>query len=170
MGVDGRLFERQRELPLDVRVIEWIAPRGEERFCDYAKRMAEQIDASAPFYLGGVSLGGMTAVEMARHVRPRALFLISSCCGPAGMPAWYRMPGWATCRLPPAVSRVLGAIGVLSPWPFGPMAWDVRRAMLRMVWESPPERVAWQMRAILGWEAPAPCHVPVFQIHGRHDR
>jgi pimeloyl-ACP methyl ester carboxylesterase len=50
------------------------------------------------------------------------------------------------------------------------MRWEVRRALLRMVWESPPDRLAWQMRAVLGWSAPPPCDVPVFQIHGRHDR
>lgn len=170
MGVDGRLFERQRAMPLDVRVIEWIEPAGDERFSDYARRLADGIDASEPFYLGGVSLGGMAALEVARHVRPRALFLISSCCGPTGIPEWYRIPGQIACRLPPRVSRLMAALGVILPWPFGPMSWAVRRSLLRMVWEAPPERVAWQMRAILAWEAPAACGVPVFQIHGRHDR
>jgi hypothetical protein len=49
MGVDGRLFERQRGLPLDVRVIEWIEPRGEEGFSEYAQQMAEGIDTTEPF-------------------------------------------------------------------------------------------------------------------------
>jgi pimeloyl-ACP methyl ester carboxylesterase len=151
-------------------MIEWIEPRGNERFCDYARRMAASIDASVPFYLGGVSLGGMAAVEIARHVQPRAIFLIASCRAPSGIPAWYRIPGEIGCRLPLRVSRLLAAIGVVSPWPFGPMNLGVRRLLLRMVWEAPPARVAWQMKSIVGWEAPAPCDVPVFQIHGRHDR
>ena len=170
MGVDGRLFDRQRSLALDVRVIEWPTPQREETFSQYVARMTEGVDASAPFYLGGVSLGGMAAIEMTRRLRPRGVFLISSCCSPAGIPAWYWTPGMLACRLPAPVSRLLATAGMMSPWPFGPMSWDARRLMLRMVWESPPATVAWQMRAVLRWTAPPPCETPIFQIHGRHDR
>ena len=86
LGTDERLFERQRSAFPDLWVPPWILVRGNEGLADYAARMAGVIanKQTEPFVLGGVSLGGMLAYEIARHVKPQAVVLIASCRTPLG--------------------------------------------------------------------------------------
>lgn len=114
LGADRRLFDAQRACTAPIEVIEWIEPHREESLADYAKRLAATIDTSSPFLLGGASFGGMVALEMARHVRPRAVVLIGSCRSPRTLP-WFYRPLAALAPLMPIaalgglLARVFGA-------------------------------------------------------------
>ncbi len=46
-----------------------------------------------PIVLGGVSLGGMLAFEIARHVKPQAVVLIASCRTRQGIRGFFRAAG-----------------------------------------------------------------------------
>src|SRR5213076_2537842 len=78
LGADGRLFEPQREAFPHLKVPQWLEPRLRESLSEYGRRMAEGVveEPGVPVYLGGASFGGAVALEVARHVRPRAVFLI----------------------------------------------------------------------------------------------
>ncbi|MBL4744861.1 MAG: alpha/beta hydrolase [Flavobacteriaceae bacterium] len=61
-----------------VFTIDWIVPLSqEETIEDYAKRMCAFITHENPVLLG-VSFGGIMIQEMSKHLKTRALFLISS--------------------------------------------------------------------------------------------
>jgi hypothetical protein len=86
LGVDQRLF-MNLDLPgHEVQYLHWIAPEKNESLQQYALRLAKQIDASQPFALGGVSYGGMCAVEIAKVLKPQKLILISSAKGYGELP------------------------------------------------------------------------------------
>ena len=70
MGADERMFEEQRAAFPGLIVPPWLPARKRESLRDYAARMAETIRVERPFYLGGVSMGGMVALEMARYLKP----------------------------------------------------------------------------------------------------
>lgn len=63
----------------DLYVPDWLPVERDETLPHYAARMAETIpDSGGPLVLGGHSFGGMLAQEVARLVKPRILFLIST--------------------------------------------------------------------------------------------
>jgi len=63
LGADARLFDPQRAVFPEIEVPPWLPYREEESLADYARRMAATVTLSANMYLGGVSFGGMVALE-----------------------------------------------------------------------------------------------------------
>ena len=78
LGADERLFNAQRAAFPGLVTPRWIAPWPREGLAEYAERFAAEIPISRPLVLGGCSLGGMVAYEMAHVLRPDALVLIAS--------------------------------------------------------------------------------------------
>ncbi len=78
LGTTKELF---RELNIDgaeIVVLDWVTTAGNDSMKDYASRFAEKIDITKPFYLMGVSLGGMICSELSEIIKPEKTFLISS--------------------------------------------------------------------------------------------
>jgi pimeloyl-ACP methyl ester carboxylesterase len=170
LGADWRLLKRQQAMAAEVEVPKWIEPHEKESLSAYAKRLAERIDARGRFFLGGVSLGGMLAVEMAKWLRPAGVFVISSCRRAASLPELYRTLVQGTQWVPPTFLQV----GALHPpfleLMFGPLNEEAEATLLEMVSDSKPEFIHWGLGAIFGWEGKGKIDVPVFQIHGGMDR
>lgn len=171
IGADRRLFEAQRSFAVEVEVLEWIAPAApDEPLVEYAKRLAATIDTARPFVIGGVSFGGMMALELARLVRPRAVILIGSCRSPALLPRHYRLLAMLAQYLPAAAfrSRLSRSRSVASR--FGLRTREQRQLFADMLRATPPSFVKWACRAIFGWAGAAALDVPIHQIHGARDR
>lgn len=63
----------------DCEVLEFIPTESaEETIEDYAERLSEKINDSAPFSILGTSFGGILAVEISKHIQPDSLVFISS--------------------------------------------------------------------------------------------
>ncbi len=78
LGTTKELF-RYLELPgCELIVMEWPETKGLD-LQSYAKEFVKQIDTSMPFYLMGVSFGGMICSELSHQVKAQGIFLISSC-------------------------------------------------------------------------------------------
>ena len=77
LGADARVFNY---LSLDIEIIplEWITPISDESIEHYAERLSDKINKEEPFYLLGVSFGGIVATEISKITRPIATILISS--------------------------------------------------------------------------------------------
>lgn len=91
LGADETIFE-YLDLQCEKVCISWIPSRKWETMTEYATRLCEQIDASVPFVLIGVSFGGMLAIEMTKLVNPLATILITSVARRSELPIWIR---WA---------------------------------------------------------------------------
>src|SRR5947209_3760184 len=84
MGADERLLHRQRAAFPSLHVPAWVEPESpHEALAHYAERLAATVRVGGPIVLGGVSLGGMLALEMAKHLRTEMLLLIAACHGPS---------------------------------------------------------------------------------------
>lgn len=149
----------------------WIEPRRRESLPEYAARLAETVEVrpGVPLVLGGVSLGGMVAYEMARYLHPAGLALIGTCRTRQGLdrfrplaPLARRLPGAAF-----ALARWLApaAVRVASDWPP-----EVQTLCVDMFRRADPAFMRWALGAIFDWQPSPPPDVPTFQIHGRHDR
>src|SRR6185503_21033432 len=77
LGADAALFEPQRAAFPGLEVPPWLDPHPGETLPAFAARMADRVGPTGPLVLGGVSFGGMVALEMARLVQPRAVVLVA---------------------------------------------------------------------------------------------
>jgi hypothetical protein len=61
-----------------VSSLKWIDPLDNENISAYAHRMCGQVNTFIPFILIGVSLGGIMSIEIAKHIQPERIIIISS--------------------------------------------------------------------------------------------
>lgn len=178
LGADPRMFDQQRRrFGDDLECPDWLTPDPGEAFDDYARRWARQLqsqpDDTRPLFLGGVSFGGMVAMQMARHLPAKAVILIGSCRSTAAKP-----PRWQIARrignlIPQRLlgRRVLAAAALwvaLLDRLDGPH----RKLLMTMAADSDPQRIRWSADACADWlfdEHNEPGFPPVYQIHGRRD-
>ena len=170
LGTDERLFEPQREAFPDLWVPPWLLPHDKESLADYAARMAEVISAREPFVLGGVSLGGMIAYEIARHIKPRAVILISSCRKRQGIRGFFRTTGHLWPAIPSSAFKIAKILSLPALRMFGKLTPVQRQACAKMFSEMDSRFMHWAVWAILNWN-PVPLEqTPVYQIHGAWDQ
>lgn len=77
-GSDGRIFGKLKLENCDTTILGFMVPEKHETLPEYAKRLSAKIDTTRPFYIIGVSFGGMCAVEIAKLLHPVKVILISS--------------------------------------------------------------------------------------------
>lgn len=89
-GSDERIFKNLQFDPAwDTIHIHYITPLENETMHQYAVRLSAQVDTTSPFYIVGVSLGGMIAAEMTDIIHPQKVILISSAASAEEIPAMY---------------------------------------------------------------------------------
>jgi len=169
IGADARLFDAQRQAFPALEVPRWLAPSDQESLASFGSRMAAGTSASPDLYLGGVSFGGMVALEMARQLRPRAVFLIGSCSSPDQMPTYARFLGRALRIFPARVSKAPAKMRPLLRLKFGVVSSEHEELLFQMLLDTPVSFLKWGCRAILDWKPAGPPPVPVWRIHGAAD-
>ncbi|WP_093825084.1 alpha/beta fold hydrolase [Spirosoma endophyticum] len=92
LGADKRIFQKL-VLPtfFEPVYIELLTPHQNESLPNYAGRMALSIDSIQPFYIVGISFGGMLATEIAKLIRPQKTILISSVSTSNQLPWYYHL-------------------------------------------------------------------------------
>jgi len=170
LGTDHRLFVAQRAAGLVFTVPAWIEPRRDETLASYGQRMALTIDTSEPFVLGGVSLGGMVALEMAKHVRPQAVLMIAATRSCEALPRWMRVLSAAVSLLPaksykPIVASAIGLTLRHEKINSG------MYALLHDMYVAADARFfKWAGCAAARWRFEGEPLAPVYVIHGSDDR
>jgi pimeloyl-ACP methyl ester carboxylesterase len=170
LGADARLFAPQDRLNASIEVVKWISPHPRESFAGYGRRIAQSIRSTRPFYVGGVSLGGMIALEVARHVDPVAVILIASCRSCAALPGWGRAGRFVVRLVPASVQKWanlhtpggLRALGACKP--------DDRALIRQMIRDTPAAFLKWGLYEALCWPGVDELNAPVYHIHGERDR
>lgn len=199
LGANRLLFEPQRHhFDQDLFLPDWIPPlfikiEGRkpvpEALTDYARRLAERWketvlakpEVRRAYWLGGVSFGGMIALEAASYLveeglPPKGLFLIASARSSGAMPGGIRLGLKFLQMLGPKNAAKL------RPWIRGRV---IKREGLnelderlfhRMADSVDIELVLWGASAVLGWSGDessakelAAKGVRIHQIHGDKD-
>ena len=172
LGADPRLYGAQRVAVPGVETPAWIEPRLRETLGDYARRWADRLDLREPAVLGGVSMGGMVALEMARHVGPeraRAVVLIGSCRHPSAANVLLRMSERVSRVVPDVVIGQGRRLGPVFLGRGGTIPAADRALLARMACELPVSFIRWAARAVVEWEGCGDPGVPVHHIHGDQD-
>lgn len=165
LGGDSRLFGPQRAAFPELVVPSWIEPERNEPLAEYAARFAKVVDPGRACFVGGVSFGGVVALEVASHLATRECYLFGSIRDPKEIPTRLRffrsisnlvmVPKW----LSPLALRCGGRW--LNP--------SVRGA-LHQFKDADDRFLRWAAKAILTWVPSAGIdRVRVVQIHGDRD-
>jgi pimeloyl-ACP methyl ester carboxylesterase len=170
MGTNGLIFQLQKQAFPQLVVPPWIMPERHESLADYAVRFAASLDIREPCVLGGLSFGGLVALELTKHLPARGCILISSLRGRRDLPYWASLGSPIAPFLPTRVDRWVAAIGRMlqvCPGPILPREWQTRIGYLA---KTQAPLLGWACRAVTSWRADAtawPC--PVYQLHGARD-
>ena len=169
LGADERLFTYQRERFPHLEIPPWLPPERNETLPSYARRMASGLNVEAPVFLGGASFGGMLALEMAKLIPVKAIFLISSAFSGREVNRLLRLIYPAARHMPVAlVPPAFRSATILSP-EMRSMERDKKALLRRMFNEAPPEFVRWASCALMHWEFRNQTGIPVYRIHGERD-
>ncbi|HKG08557.1 MAG TPA: alpha/beta hydrolase [Pedobacter sp.] len=169
LGADRRAFIKLK-FPSEFELIhlDWIAPLKAEPLEAYASRMALNIDDTTPFYLVGLSFGGMLATEIAKKMKPVHTFLISSTPAFKQLPWYYRMAGAVSLQkmIPRSLLKTGNAIGLKF---LGAKTHDEKELLKKLVADSDPFFIKWALTCILNWRnAERPGNTT--HIHGTADK
>lgn len=168
LGADSRAFKKL-VFPPDFKLVhlDWIPAQPNESLENYAAKLALNIDTSVPFYLIGLSFGGMLATEIAKKLNPVHTFLISSTPTFKELPWYYRMAG--TLRLQKLIPVSFFKKGNNMGLKFlGAKTMDERILLKQLVIDSDPYFMKWALTCILNWrniERP----LNLTHIHGTAD-
>jgi pimeloyl-ACP methyl ester carboxylesterase len=170
LGADPRLLEPQRRAFPSMVVPEWVPPDPGDTLPQYAARLARTLDLQDGLYLGGVSLGGMLALELARLVKPRAVFLVASCSTGLAVASGLRLLGRTAPFFPSRLLRPRRELAPLVRHMLGCRAPEHVELVFAMRAAIPISFIRWGVTAILRWRGERPPGVPVHHIHGTLDR
>ena len=157
MGVDGRLFEPQRALPVPFSVPPWPKVGRDDSLEAFAERFAAEVGPCDA--IGGVSFGGMMAQAMAERVGARVVI------GIATARSGRQIPG--AIRFAKAVAELIAgpASGIEL---LGALPERFRARVKEMVLAANLDVVREGSRMLLAWKgSKPPC--PVRLIHGDRD-
>lgn len=188
LGADGDLFTAQREAFGDaVTTPDWIDAKADnENLASYAERWAQMINAEVatypadrPWFLGGMSMGGMIALEMVPFLdrKPAAVFMIASCRSTPALPRLIKIGA--------AMTNKVNAKNVARAVKLGAIPFGIRdgqddtgyKLLQKMANHADPDRLKWAIGATAEWTYAGPPETlpsgeafpPIFQVHGRHD-
>jgi pimeloyl-ACP methyl ester carboxylesterase len=169
LGADHRAFEKlQFPDGYELVHIPWIDALPGESLQGYARRMAGAISKEEPFVLGGLSFGGMVAVEICKFLRPEKLILFSTVASNESLPWYYRLAGRARLYklLPQNPPRPFMPFLF---WFFGPLNKSGRDVLRYFASLIKPNFLKWALTQISTWQnTERPCDV--ISIHGEKDR
>lgn len=170
MAADAEVFAPQAVAFPGLIVPEWIEPRWDEGLKEYCQRLATTIEIAPNAVLGGASFGGMVALEISAHLRPKTVVLIGSIRSPDELPLWIRglrplapLIRWAPVQLGQLAIKPLGWRGFKKRFPhLAGVARQVGRADSRLL--------RWSLRELLRWQGVPEVDCQVLRIHGDRDR
>jgi pimeloyl-ACP methyl ester carboxylesterase len=167
LGADRRIFHHV-QLPQGFEMVhlDWIKPLPGESLHSYALRLAEGIDTNEPFALAGLSMGGMIAVEIARHHKPALTILLSSIPCSGHLPFYYRLAGKLQLHKLVPISFFKSASFLKR---FFTTETNADKLLIRrLIQETDNHFIRWAIGAILGWDC-STCPSPYVHIHGKRD-
>lgn len=165
LGGGPSLFDSQRSSFPELLTPGWIRPEKNEPLVDYAARFARAIDPGRACFLGGVSFGGVVALEVATHLSSMECFLIGSIRSPQQIPKRLRIfqPVTNLVMIPKWLSPAVMTCG-------GRWMTPKVRGCLRQLIDCDDYFLRWAARAILNWTpSPGVAQISIVQIHGDCD-
>jgi pimeloyl-ACP methyl ester carboxylesterase len=169
LGADRRAFQKLVLPPhWQVHHIEWIPPQKNESLDHYAGRLCQVIDTTKPFFLVGLSFGGMIAAAMNNYLHPEKTVIISSISTAGELPWYFTFAGITRLyRLIPL--SLLRDPNKMINWLFGAKSPAEKKLLAAIITTTDPGFIRWSLGAILRWKNRKRPE-GLIHIHGSRDR
>lgn len=168
LATTGELFQLIKLDNAKIVTLEWPRLNDGETMASYAEKFAAKIDTSKPFYLLGVSFGGMLCAEISLLLKPQKTFLISSCKCVNEIPDTIRV--FETIPLHHILSEaVLKELTLNSRLLLG-FEKKFMPEFERMVNSMQPNYFRRSIDCIVNWKAENCLRDDIIHIHGDDDR
>jgi pimeloyl-ACP methyl ester carboxylesterase len=156
MGADGRMYgPAWRTLP-EARFPDWPEYRGETTYEQVADRVIAESRITPRDTVGGSSLGGMVALEIARRLDCRVVVLIGSAMDATEVNPLLRRLAPLASVTPLRLAQVISGRGAA--------------AQLSMFSDADPEFIGAMCRALTHWRGSGGNADRLVRIHGANDR
>ncbi len=169
-GSDCRIFSKLRidTAQYNLICLEYDAPRSDESMKHFSMRISKAIDTTTQFILIGVSLGGMISTEIAHHLHPEKVILISSAKTRKELPKRYLIQRYIQpYHIIP--KRVIKAGAILLQPIIEPDRRKEKKIFVDMLKSKHPNYFKETVRIILEWERQQNNAENIIHIHGDND-
>jgi pimeloyl-ACP methyl ester carboxylesterase len=171
LGVNEKLFEPQQPILAKIIVPPWPTPRVDESLESYVHRIVASLPPlPKDYWIGGVSFGGIIALEAAKLLNPRGVFVIASSVH------WHELS--FTSRILARIAPYLPPFLVAAMLKIAPMLMRIagrpdrreRELLLDLLRHSDIPLTRWGPTHISGYEFSNDLKCPIYRIHGADDR
>jgi pimeloyl-ACP methyl ester carboxylesterase len=136
----------------------------------YAWRITREIEPRENLWIGGMSFGGMLALEAARYLKPRGVFLIASTKRGAAHALLFQWLAQFTSSISTRTIRKLLYLAPLLVRIVGRPNRMQRKLLLELVEDAHLTVTRWGARAAMNYVYTGGLSCPIYQIHGEIDR
>lgn len=156
MGANPSYYDSLRkEINFEINFISWPTYKGEKTFSAMAKRIIDENSIKDGDIVSGSSLGGIVALEMARHIKPRAIVLMGSAVSRSEVRR---------------ILALLAPLAVITPVSLiQRLAGKYENIVTRMFAEAEPEFIRAMCLYLPKWPGAAVSNAALFRIHGQKD-
>jgi hypothetical protein len=169
LGCDKRAYQRL-VFPDGITPvhIDWPSPVKDEPLDQYTNRLIKMMDTTNPFYLIGLSFGGMMACMIAEKTHPVKTIIISSVACREELPVFMKFLGKSRLyKLIP--NRRLKKANPVICYFFGAHDPESKILLEEIIQDTDPLFLKWAIGSILQWKN-CVCHENPIRIHGLRDR
>lgn len=168
LGADKRVFGHLQLPGCEMIHLPWVPPIGKESLQSYATRMAASIETPEPILMG-MSFGGIMAIEIAKLLPVKRIWLLSTVKQRSEMPPYMRFGKYVPLHRLAMLFNPHRWLGRLENYNLG-VETEEEAQMVASYRKSVDNRyIHWAIDAIVNWEAPRPPG-NTFHIHGGKDR
>jgi hypothetical protein len=150
------------------QLVDFIPIEPHDTLETYALRLGRSIAFSPQDMIGGISLGGMLALEIAKAQGARKIVLIASCRHPSSIRRRFLSFAFIAPLLPPQLIR--RGYALIIPWLKRKklLSGNSESLFYSMLAQFSPELMRKMPKLIQNWKGCNP-NIPIAHIHGKGD-
>ncbi|MBS1635562.1 MAG: hypothetical protein JST26_06525 [Bacteroidetes bacterium] len=167
LGTDERLYRFIHVANTELVVLQWPEPPDNISLEEYARLFIPQINQQEPYYLLGVSFGGMICSELSKILHPQKTILISSSKCRSELPRFLRFFSHVAIHrlIPESEHRRMARMG---RWFLG-FQKNYMHEFMSMIHKMPPNYFRNCIDCIVKWKS-TDYNKNIVHIHGDADR
>ncbi len=166
LGADETMFSELNIKHYELVHIKWVQPVKTDTLATYAQKLLPQITTEKPIVLG-LSLGGMLALEVSKHIEPQCIIALSTVTKRAELPVHYKIAGFFNAHkwMP---LKFLGKQKWLTHRLFGAKNKHSKVKLNAVLENIDHFFLKWALNAVLKWDN---TKIPenLYRIHGTKD-
>lgn len=171
IGADERAFKYLKINCSKIKNIHWIQYDGFESIKDYAKALSSQIeeDCDKEIFLIGVSFGGIIAQEIAKIIKCKKVFIISSVKSAKELSSRFKFlqKNNFLKSIPGTLFRIINR--VIAKYAFGVRTPHEKRLLHEIIKDTDERFIKWAIEKIAQWDNNELLE-NVIHIHGVDDK